>query len=570
MDLYSQLAARLQAAATDLGQAAGEQPLERPRNALHGDYASSLALRLAQALGQPPREVAGRLAQAVATHPAVASATIAGPGFVNLELTLAARCAIVTEVLAAGPAFGRQPASGESFLLEFVSANPTGPLHIGHGRAAAHGDSLARILRHAGASVATEYYLNDCGLQVDVLGASLWLRVLQLRGQLDTDWPVGAYAGDYLVGVAEDFVAAQPQVTGTPLDLTCLPGAADACARELAVRAKAALGSDFARVRKHAITALTARIRRELTACGVSFDRWFSEAGLAASGAIEAALADFAQRGLTYVKDGATWFRASAFGDEKDWVVVRGTGEKTYFAADIAYHLDKCRRCPGVLYLLLGADHHGYVARLRASLGASGEDPARLEVGLLQLVALVNAGNRIKMSTRAGSFHPLQELVDAIGADAVRLSFVLSKIDVALEFDVARASRQSPDNPVYYLQYAHARSCSLLAKWGGDPATLTVTPAALATAPAAAVMTELRWFATTVTTAARERSPHRVAHWLIALAGALHSYYDKVPVLAGDTAGRPSRLALVAATRTALATGLGLLGVSAPARMGER
>lgn len=565
-DLNSQLSELLQQAAVELGCAAAGAVLERPRDPTHGDYACSLALRLAKPLGRPPRDIAAELATAVSAHAAVATTTVAGPGFVNIELTAAASAAIVTEVLAAGDNFGQQEANGEHCLLEFVSANPTGPLHIGHGRAAAHGDSLARILRYCGTTVATEYYLNDRGLQIDVLAASLWLRVLQERGELvATPWPSGAYAGDYLVEVAKDYLADAP--AGAPVDLASLPATADESAVALVRCVTAALAAaDFAAVRHHAVTALTARIKAELASCNVTFDRWQSEQELADSGAIAAGLADFAQRGLTYKQDEAVWFRSSAYGDEKDRVIVRSNGAQTYFAADIAYHLDKCQRCPGILYMLLGADHHGYVARLRAILAAVDLDPARIEVGMLQLVSLVNAGDRIKMSTRAGQYFLLADLVKAIGADAVRLGFVLSKIDVALEFDVARAAATTPDNPVYYLQYAHARSCTLLARWGGDCASLIVTPAALG-AEAREVLTELRWFVPTLQTAARERAPHRIAHWLIALASALHSYYDKVPVLGGDDAGRPSRLAVVAATRTALAVGLRLLGVAAPTKM---
>ena len=354
-----------------------------------------------------------------------------------------------------------------------------------------------------------------------------------------------------------------------PLSLADLPTDKDAAATATVVRVRTALGADnFNVVRDFAVTKITQLVRTELTDFGVCHDRWHSEQEMTDRGEPAAAIRKLANRGCTYNKDGATWFRASDYGDIKDWVIVRANGELTYFAADIAYHLDKCHRGYKHLINILGADHHGYVPRLRAVFAALGEDPNRLETAIIQFVALVNAGNRIKQSTRAGQFHSLRELIDAIGTPAARLFFVLTKGDAPMDFDVAKAARQTADNPVHYLRYAHARSCSLLAKWGGDCASLgAVEPAALADQAALAVLTELRWFPTTVAFAARERAPHRIAHWLIALASALHGYYDRVPVLAGDDAGRSSRLALVAATRLALANGLELLGIDAPNKM---
>lgn len=566
-DLNNSLTHALHAAATKLGYTGEAVVLERPRDPAHGDFASSLAMRLAKELKTNPRELATNLASAINDHPAVAKVEVAGPGFVNIYLTKAAAAAVVSDALAKQGSFAPQPATAENYLLEFVSANPTGPLHIGHGRAAAHGDALARILRFSGAAVTTEYYLNDRGLQTEILAASLWLRVLEQRGDLAIDpWPVGAYAGEYLVDLAKEFTEAPP-TPSSQLVLTELPEAADDNAKQLVEVVKQSLDdADFARVREFAIAAMTKQIQAELASCRVSMDNWQSEAALAASGAIEQALKDFTAKELLYEQDGATWFCSAKFGDEKDRVVIRANGEQTYFAADIAYHIDKLKRCEGILYNLLGADHHGYIGRLQAVLAASGHDPQRLEIGMLQLVSLKNAGDRIKMSTRAGKYYLLSDLVAALGADAVRLGFVLSRIDAAMEFDVKKAATANNENPVYYIQYAHARSCSLLAKWGGDVASLSVDPTAYCAA-ATPVMTELRWFGDTLATAVRERAPHRIAHWLIALASTLHSYYDKVPVLGGDAAGRESRLALVAATRNALATGLELLGVSAPTKM---
>ncbi len=545
--------------------------IERPRDPSRGDVASGLAMRLSKVLKDRPREVAGRLAEIALERKEVESAEVAGPGFVNIRLAPEARCGILGEAIRLGEGFGSSDGLDIAgpVLLEYVSANPTGPLHVGHGRGAAIGDSLARILRFVGCEVRTEYYLNDRGLQTDILAASLWLRVLMERGEIEGGMPEGTYSGDYLVPVARDLAAAMSGIAGGAAAIEGLPDDAETCGAELANRAKAALGDGFERVRRFAVDAMAARIKGELDAFGVGFDSWRSEQDLFDEGGIEGALGELEKKGRVYEKDGAKWFRASAFGDEKDWVVVRSNGELTYFAADIAYHLEKARRGPGLVCDLLGADHHGYVPRLRAALAAFGEDPDRLEAGIIQLVSLANAGDRVRMSKRSGDFVTLGELVGAVGASAARLYFVMSRADVPMTFDVAKALATGPENPVHYMQYAHARSCTLLEKWGGDVGSLAggVVPAALADADSLAVLTELIWFGETVRTAARERAPHRVAHWLVAMASALHGFYDRVQVLGGAEEGLESRLAVVAATRQALANGMGLLGVDAPNKM---
>lgn len=572
LDLVDNLRIRIGLGAVSMG--APEAPpglVERPRDPSRGDVASGLAMRLSKVLKDRPREVAERLAGIALELKEVETAEVAGPGFVNIRLTPEARCGVLAEALGLGERFGSANAfqEREPVLLEFVSANPTGPLHVGHGRGAAFGDSLARILRFVGFDVRTEYYLNDRGLQTDILAASLWLRVLMERGEAAGGMPGGTYSGDYLVPVARDLAAAMPDVPGGAAVLEGLPDDPDRCGAEVAARAKEALGDSFERVRRFAVDAMTGQIKGELEAFGVGFDSWRSEQDLFDEGGIEAALAELEGKGHVYDRDGAKWFRASGFGDEKDWVVVRSNGELTYFAADIAYHLEKARRGPGVVCDLLGADHHGYVPRLRASLAAFGEDPGRLEAGIIQLVSLVNAGDRVRMSKRSGDFVTLGELVGAVGASAARLYFVMSRADVPMSFDVGKALATGPENPVHYMQYAHARSCTLLEKWGGDAGALAggVDPAALGDGDSLAVMTELLWFGETVRTAARERAPHRVAHWLVAMASALHGFYDRVPVLGGPKEGLGSRLALVAATRQALANGMGLLGVEAPNKM---
>ena len=545
--------------------------LERPRQAGRGDVATGLAMRCAAKLGEPPRQIAARLAAAAEELAPVQEAEVAGPGFVNITLTPKARFAVVGEALAAGAGFGSLPSSGRTVLVEFVSANPTGPLHVGHGRGAAIGDSLARLLRFRGDAVVTEYYLNDRGLQIDVLAASLWLRVLDELGAGAGELPAGAYQGAYLREVARAYLAANPATTAVALDLAGLPDAPDKAAAALARSASEALGEQFERLRAFAVAAIGAMIKEELAALGVEFDSWRSEAELDRSGAVKEALGRLEAAGHCYERDGATWFAASAFGDEKDRVLRRSDGSLTYFATDVAYHLDKGERGADMVCTLLGQDHHGYVPRLLAALKALDAAPTKFSFDFIQFVALVNVGERVSMSTRSGEFLPLAELAATIGADATRLYYVLSRGDAPMDIDVARAKRQGNDNPVYYIQYAHARICTLLAAWGGEVATLGNYDAAqLAEPEAAALAAELLWFEPMLGIAAREREPHRIAHWLIELAAALHRYYEKVPILKGPPAGLASRLALLGATRQALANGLGLLGVGAPFKMASK
>lgn len=544
--------------------------LGRPRRPENGDYATSVAMRIARETGRPAREIAARLARELSGHPDIASAAVAGVGFVNLTVSDRARAAVVAEALAAGRCYGRSAAEQGSVLLEYVSANPTGPLHVGHGRAAAIGDSLARILRFAGAEVATEYYLNDRGRQTDVLAASLWLRVLEKRGAGAGSLPQGMYQGAYLAGVAADFCAAgQLSQTGRQVRVGSLPDDPNRAAAELTARVRAALGEEsFAALRDFAVNAMRVRIADELSGCRVSHDSWFSEREMVDAGRVGEALAVLAGAGATYRADGALWFRSSGHSDEKDRVLVRGDGEHTYFASDIAYHLDKFRRGYGRQITLLGADHHGYVPRLLGIVSALGEDPARVEVLLIQFVSLVRGGRRVKMSTRSGEFATLEELVGAVGADAARLFFIAQKADSHMDFDIDLALRRDSENPLYYVQYAHARCCSLLARWGGSTRELGGAQPANVSEPAArALLAELAWFPEEVAGAARARAPHLLWHGLYELARRLHAFYDSVPVLGGDSSALASRLSLAAAARQSLANGLELLGVRAPAAM---
>lgn len=552
--------------------AAGQVLVERPRRPEMGDIASPAALRLAGQAGCKPLELARQLADQLVGLPEVAAAEPVAPGFVNIELTGAALAEPAALALADRQRFGRPAAAGGSVLLEYVSSNPTGPLHVGHGRAAAYGDSVARILKHAGWQVATEYYLNDRGRQVDILAASLWLRIMELRGHFAGPMPAGCYAGEYLREVAAgvDAVGSE-RGDGQMIDVTNLPAAADAAALEVVHRVRQRLGDrQLAELAELAVGRICAGMKQELARFRVGFDNWFSEKEMIESGKLTPALDKLAAAGATYRKDGALWFAASRHGDEKDRVLVKSDGAATYFASDVAYHLDKYGRGFDRYVNIFGADHHGYVARLRGFIAALGEEPGKLEVPLVQIVALVRAGQRLKITTRGGVFSTLAELVDAVGVDAARLFFVLNRPDAQMEFDLDLAVRESAANPVYYLQYAHARCCSVLARWGGERSSLQLDASALIQPAERSLLVELAWFESTVRSAAAELAPHLVASWLYELARKLHAVYEGEPIIGAPEPQQRARLALIAAAAGALATGLDLLGVAAPNKMERR
>ncbi len=544
--------------------------LERPRHEARGDFATAVALRLSKQAGLKPLDLAELLAERLAELPEVEQAQAAAPGFVNITLTASARGEAAGQALLEPEDFGRPPPESQpgSALVEFVSSNPTGPLHVGHGRGAAYGDSVARVLRHARWQVRTEYYLNDRGRQIDILAASLWLRALELRGLLAGALPAGCYAGDYLIGIARSFAAEHPDLPYCALDMEGLAADQDEAAVQVAGRVRQALGAGrFRQLAAFAVASICAGMKQELAAFRVSFDNWFSEAEMIAAGKVEPALQRLAAAGATYSKDGALWFKSAAYGDEKDRVLVRSDGETTYFASDVAYHLDKYSRKHDRFVNIFGADHHGYVPRLRGFIAALGEDPDRLEVPLVHLLALVRGGKRLKITTRGGVFSTLSELREAVGVDAARLFMVMQKVDSPMEFDLDLAVRQSNENPVYYVQYAHARCCSLLARWGGDREQLRLAPELLGELAELAVLREMSWFERTVRTAAADLAPHLIWGWLHAFARKVHAFYEGETILGGDPALEQSRLALALAAASGLAAGLDLLGVSAPVRM---
>ena len=546
--------------------------LERPKQSSHGDFACNVAMQLAKALKRNPREVAQAVLASLPASEFLDRAEIAGPGFINVFLKPAAWQRVAADVLAAGANYGKGPARKESIQVEFVSANPTGPLHVGHGRGAAFGASLANVLAHAGYPIYREYYVNDAGRQMDILALSTWLRYLALCGEF-VPFPGNAYQGSYVGAMADSIYALHGErYKRTAADVSAgVPDAsvdAEGHLDALIANAKRLLGADYAYIHGHALEEQLGDGRNDLTEFGVSFDKWFSEKTLHESGLIDKAVEQLRKHGHLYEQDGALWFRSTAFGDEKDRVVRRDNGIYTYFAADIAYHLNKFERGFDRVIDVWGADHHGYVPRVKGALAAAGADPERLTVALVQFAVLYRNGQKASMSTRAGEYVTLRDLRNEVGNDAARFFYVLRKSDQHLDFDLDLAKSQSNDNPVYYIQYAHARVCSVLAAWGGAESDLADADLArLSHTQELALLRRIAEFPEAVANAARDLAPHVIAYYLKDLAADLHGLYVACQFLVDDTELKHARLALVAATRHVLRSGLALLGVSAPEKM---
>jgi len=582
---------------------AAEITLERPKQPQHGDYACNVALKLAKAIKRNPRELAQAIVDGLPASGYMEKVEIAGPGFINFYLKPVAKHAIVQTILAEGHAFGHVAlGKGRKVQIEYVSANPTGPLHVGHGRGAAYGASLANILEAAGYAVQREYYVNDAGRQMDILALSVWLRYLDLNG-LAVPFPPNAYQGDYVRAMAEQIDQAHgarflrdvtklmhnvPAIpTDSEMDLNWLvqnerklpqhlfdklKAKANELLEErldtLIANAKSLLNDDYAYVHNFALTEQLGDCRNDLAEFGVHYDCWFSEASLYDNGAVARAMERLEKAGHLYAQDGAKWFRATHFGDEKDRVLQRDNGQYTYVASDIAYHLNKFERGFDQVIDVWGADHHGYIPRVKAALAALGLDPQKLHIPLVQFAVLYRSGQKVSMSTRAGEFVTLRELRGEVGNDAARFFYVLRKSDQHLDFDLDLAKSQSSDNPVYYIQYAHARITSVLEKWAGFPGDLNTTDLSALTSPhELSLLQMLEDYPQSVETAAQEFAPHLIAHYLQGLAGALHSYYNAEQFLVSEERTKLARLALIAATRQVLRNGLTLLGVSAPDKM---
>ena len=560
--------------------AASAVVVERTRDSGHGEFTTNLALRLAKAARRNPRELAAAIVAALPASPLLSRTEVAGAGFINFHLAPEAYARELASIHALGSAYGESRlGQGERVLVEFVSANPTGPLHVGHGRQAAYGATLANILAAVGFEVAREYYINDAGRQMDILAVSTWLRYLGLCGE-ELPFPQNGYRGDYVLPLAHKLKALVREQLRRPAPsvLAQLPQDAPAGDKEayidaLIARARELLGAEgFGRVLELSLSEMLADIRNDLGEFGVVFDHWSSERALADSGAIDHALAVLEARGRLQRRDGALWFRASEFGDEKDRVVVRENGQKTYFASDIAYHLQKRERGFARLIDVLGADHHGYVARVRAGLIAMGEPGECLEATLIQFVSLFRGAEKIPMGKREAQFVRLRQLREEVGNDACRFFYLMRSHDQPLDFDLELAKSHSNDNPVYYIQYAHARVASVMKQLAArglsfDRDAGLAAAAMLDDAHEQAVLSSLTRYPEVLEQAAVNRAPHALAHYLRDLANVFHTYYNAQAFIVGETALRNARLTLVLGVQQVLRNGLTLLGVSAPQSM---
>lgn len=544
--------------------------VERTRDPAHGHFSCNIAMRLAKPLGKAPRDIAADIVAALPASDLVAQTDIAGPGFINFHMTPAAFHAELLTIREQADQYGHSNiGDNRKVLVEFVSANPTGPLHVGHGRHAAYGACVANLLSATGHAVHREYYVNDAGRQMDILALSVWLRRLEQAGN-DFEFPASAYQGSYIRDIAADYKGPADMPAGLFADL---PDDADGELDELIARARTALGEDgFAAVLQLALDAILGDIRDDLAEFGVEYDEWFSERSLTDTGAVQAALDLLAKNNVTYEKGGAIWFRATDYADEKDRVVVRDNGRTTYFASDIAYHLQKRERGFEHLIDIWGADHHGYVPRVRAGMIAMGQPADCLDVELVQFVALYRGGEKAQMSTRSGEFVTLRELREEVGNDAARLFFVMRSNEQHLDFDLDLAKSTSNDNPVYYLQYAHARVCSVMRQleerdlvWDAELALKSLDR--LSEPHEESLMLALTRFPETVAAAALQRAPQHVVHYLKELAQEFHAYYNAHKFIVDDEALRNARLLLVLTTRQVMRNGLTLLGVSAPEQM---
>ncbi|MBU3649192.1 MAG: arginine--tRNA ligase [Limnohabitans sp.] len=530
---------------------------ESPKVAAHGDFAITAAMQLAKPLQSNPRQVGERLQALLMQHPAfvqwVDALEIAGPGFLNLRLKPSAKQETVREILREGAAWGQRPASGERVLVEFVSANPTGPLHVGHGRQAALGDAICNLLASQGHAVHREFYYNDAGVQIQTLATSVQCRARGLKPG-DAGWPEAAYNGDYIQDIANDFLARKT----VQADDRAFTASGDV--------------EDLDSIRQFAVAYLRREQDLDLQAFEVRFDHYYLESSLYTSGRVEQTVQKLVAAGKTYEQDGALWLRSTDYGDDKDRVMRKSDGGYTYFVPDVAYHITKWERGFQRVVNIQGTDHHGTIARVRAGLQAAGVGipEGYPDYVLHTMVRVMRGGEEVKISKRAGSYVTLRDLIEWTSKDAVRFFLLSRKPDTEYVFDVDLAVQKNNDNPVYYVQYAHARICSVLRHAAQDaplPDWATVDLAALSTAPAQALMLQLAKYPDMLAAAARDFAPHDVTFYLRDLAASYHSYYDAERILVEDPQVQRARLALVAATARVLHNGLSLLGVSAPDTM---
>ena len=555
--------------------------VERTRDTSHGDFATNLAMTLAKSAKINPRLLAEKIIGAMPNEPSVVKTEIAGPGFINFFIDPRAQFRIVQQILDEGREFGlSEVGAGQSVLVEFVSANPTGPLHVGHGRGAAYGSAVSNLLTAVGFKVHREYYVNDAGRQMDILAASVWLRYLEECGEV-LAFPCNGYRGEYVRDIAADLLKqacsdylhpAAKVMEGLPPDEP-QGGDKEIHIDAVVARAKGLLGQEaYRRVFDAGLNSILDDIRQDLAEFGVEYEEWFSERGLDESKAVERTLDKLRTGGHLYEKDGATWFASSQFGDEKDRVVVRENGQMTYFASDIAYHMDKLERGFGQLINIWGADHHGYIPRVKAAIQALGGDPAKLDVLLVQFAVLYRGDEKVQMSTRSGEFVTLRQLRNEVGKDAARFFYVMRKSDQHMDFDLRLATSKSNENPIYYVQYAHARICSVFRQLDEKGLTRDTVLGMnhlerLSEPHEAALLTTLSRYPDVVESSALQHSPHHLVHYLRELAAELHAYYNAHQFLVEDAGLRDARLNLIAALRQVLLNGLRLLDVSAPESM---
>ncbi len=562
-----EIAALFHAALAPVLEGSGITPtvvLERPRDPSHGDIACNIAMQLAKQLKMNPRELATRIVAGLLENPAgkglVESADIAGPGFINLRVAASAKQSVVRTIMTQQGQFGRSElGQGKKVILEFVSANPTGPLHVGHGRQAALGDALSALFQAQGYAVTREFYYNDAGVQIATLANSVQARARGIKPG-DAGWPESAYNGDYIQDIADDFLAAKTVSASDSLPVTA-SGDAD----------------DIESIRKFAVTYLRNEQDIDLQAFGVRFDNYYLESSLYLEGKVEAAVDTLLRSGKTYEHEGALWLRTTEYGDDKDRVMRKSDGTFTYFVPDVAYHITKWQRGFGQAINIQGSDHHGTIARVRAGLQAvdMGVPQGYPDYVLHKMVTVMKDGEEVKISKRAGSYVTVRDLIEwsgggdiGKGRDAVRFFLISRKADTEFIFDVDVALKTSDENPVYYVQYAHARICSVLAQWTGDEAQLAGCDLSPLTAPReATLLATLAAYPEMLERALTELGPHQVAFYLRELAGELHGYYNAERVLVDDEATRLARLALMVATRQVLRNGLALIGVSAPNKM---
>lgn len=552
--------------------------LERTRDPKHGDFTTNIAMRLAKELGRPPRELAETLIKYIPQSELIEEVQVAGPGFINISVSTSTYHKELIDILKLGSGYGCSGlGNNQRVLVEYVSANPTGPLHVGHGRHAAYGASLANLLRATGHDVQEEYYVNDAGRQMNILAVSVWLRHLQLNG-IEVSFPKNAYQGDYVIDIAKQIqtklsekFSAENKAALNEI-LSDLENDGEILLDKLISQTKDILGiTKFNKLLKKALDNVLTDIKADLLEFGVKPDIWYSEASLDEKGSIERALTLLNKKKLLDIRDGATWFKATKFGDEKDRVVVRENGATTYFASDIAYHMEKRGRGFDVLLDVLGADHHGYIARVRAGLEAMGEPAESLEVRLVQFVSLYRGREKVQMSTRSGKYVTLRDLRNEVGNDAARFYYVSRSNEQHLDFDLELAKAESNDNPVYYIQYAHARISSLIKKMGEEGLKHKISSISdlsiLTEDNERALLVLLSRYPEIVELASVNRAPQNIVHYLRSLSADFHSYYNAHKMLVDDRKLRNARISLALGIRQVLYNGLTLLGVNAPDRM---